>query len=201
MGPQPFGCGRPVAGSVCGASQSASMGPQPFGCGRCRATGGFQSRSPLQWGRNLSVAEGPRAGPFRTRRRGFNGAATFRLRKVRAHATEGHATRALQWGRNLSVAEGRWWAGEGGRRRRASMGPQPFGCGRRVPTPATVMRTALQWGRNLSVAEGSSLAPGALQICALQWGRNLSVAEGRGGAVRKVAAASMGPQPFGCGRR
>ena len=82
------------------------MGPQPFGCGRynlpaCRYTAlcfngaaTFRLRKAarvmeweyshawLQWGRNLSVAEGMSAVPGRAVSAGFNGAATFRLRKA-----------------------------------------------------------------------------------------------------------------------
>ena len=84
----------------------------------------------LQWGRNLSVAEGH--GHLYCRRavtRRFNGAATFRLRKE-----QGHRAAASPSG--------------------ASMGPQPFGCGRRLSTSCSAFSSLLQWGRNLSVAEG-----------------------------------------------
>ena len=132
------------------------MGPQPFGCGRYAATSPcVVIYRPLQWGRNLSVAEGSQmrrqACPFPR----------------------------LQWGRNLSVAEGAPCHANGTPARHASMGPQPFGCGRslriRIRCPAMI---ELQWGRNLSVAEG---APAL-------------------GPARQVGGASMGPQPFGCGR-
>ena len=59
----------------------------------------------------------------------------------------------------------------------------------------------LQWGRNLSVAEGPESPPLIREIQRLQWGRNLSVAEGSRPAENGAAhPASMGPQPFGCGR-
>ena len=132
----------------------------------------------LQWGRNLSVAEGRsdrqrgRGGP------GFNGAATFRLRKepdARAHKSDRHsfngaATFRLRKGEAIRDA---------GIARQASMGPQPFGCGR-PPTEIDVDEKVkvLQWGRNLSVAEGLSGAAYKLPRRQLQWGRNLSVAEG-----------------------
>ena len=61
----------------------------------------------------------------------------------------------------------------------------------------------LQWGRNLSVAEGGcQLRKQARLHRTLQWGRNLSVAEGPNRVPKfcKPAKASMGPQPFGCGR-
>ena len=60
----------------------ASMGPQLDSCGR---PGGFDPHGPymvLQWGRNLTVAEGPYS-------------VTWMMSIVE-----------LQWGRNLTVAEG-----------------------------------------------------------------------------------------------
>ena len=81
------------------------MGPQPFGCGRAQRHALGLIAPKLQWGRNLSVAEGSsvraRWGPIH----GFNGAATFRLRKA-APEPEPEPEPS------------------------ASMGPQPFGCGR-----------------------------------------------------------------------
>ena len=181
----------------------ASMGPQPFGCGRIHPQQERLRQVKLQWGRNLSVAEGtlfdapsqcgnqasmgpqpfgcgrPRAMARRNSRlASFNGAATFRLRKVYAASSRITACAVLQWGRNLSVAEGARTCHSNGprpgfngaatfrlRKGRlpdhrsrahgdASMGPQPFGCGR--------------------------LRPGVLG--------------------RLARSASMGPQPFGCGR-
>ena len=84
----------------------------------------------LQWGRNLSVAEGASAALAPNRYSGFNGAATFRLRKVQGAASSGGPASRLQWGRNLSVAEGQ-----------AALSDH-------------LKKAALQWGRNLSVAEG-----------------------------------------------
>ena len=82
------------------------MGPRPFGRGRrpWRPTRTRRGR-PLQWGRDLSVAEGT---------------------PPRGTAT---AFPRLQWGRDLSVAEGS--SGEPSDRiPSASMGPRPFGRGR-----------------------------------------------------------------------
>ena len=109
----------------------------------------------LQWGRNLSVAEGAAR-------------ATMARREAEA----------LQWGRNLSVAEGN------------------------EVTANIVNANLLQWGRNLSVAEGSPTIWLAPYDYPLQWGRNLSVAEGEPAAAPPPLPprASMGPQPFGCGR-
>ena len=59
------------------------------------------------------------------------------------------------------------------------MGPRPGGRGRMAAAMKAVISIMLQWGRNLSVAEGL--------LCA--------------GLRDLVVDASMGPQPFGCGRR
>ena len=202
MGPQPFGCGRYHVDEVGEFPVAASMGPQPFGCGRGRTA---------------------RPGARRPGR--FNGAATFRLRKA-GHSPAPHfGVSELQWGRNLSVAEGSMTAlksklilrfngaatfrlrkgaprPRARPRPRASMGPQPFGCGRdRHPGrpagggAASMGPQPFGCGRTLTVAKAYPGRP-------LQWGRNLSVAEGEGGGAQKESArvASMGPQPFGCGR-
>ena len=168
------GAGRPSAAPA----GRASMGPQPFGCGRDRMEATIDPQAWLQWGRNLSVAEGWPCGQDRARDCvRFNGAATFRLRKDIT----------------MRGAPPTW---------RASMGPQPFGCGRGSEDVLFFDAPMLQWGRNLSVAEGPS--PDALphDPATLQWGRNLSVAEGAtpSASLPRGATASMGPQPFGCGR-
>ena len=184
------------------------MGPQLDSCGRAnRRPFPLFSRAVLQWGRNLTVAEGI-----------MNAAIKRALSK-------------LQWGRNLTVAEGyandrRLWPCEGvasmgpqldscgrGRRRPdsssprrgplASMGPQLDSCGRCHPAAFRTARGALQWGRNLTVAEGShgevtlaflfiaSMGP-QLDSC----GRRHRLAE----RVFELELASMGPQLDSCGR-
>ena len=66
-----------------GLSMSASMGPQLDSCGRRHAGAANRLNTGLlQWGRNLTVAEGD------------------------AEATEATEAETLQWGRNLTVAEG-----------------------------------------------------------------------------------------------
>ena len=93
------------------------MGPQPFGCGRIVTWPCLFITRWLQWGRNLSVAEGATVRALRKAAAGFNGAATFRLRKA-SLVFETWTCFRLQWGRNLSVAEG--WRGRaaGGRLKR-----------------------------------------------------------------------------------
>ena len=146
---------------------TASMGPRPFGRGRVpRFFVLHRGAAPLQWGRDLSVAEGKDQAGF----------------IVDVHV--------LQWGRDLSVAEGAWRAqisdAPGGAsmgprpfgrgrvwrcplragRVSASMGPRPFGRGRRQAARLPAEGMTLQWGRDLSVAEGSLSAQGAApQVC------------------------------------
>ena len=178
------------------------MGPRPFGRGRVAARRAWSRQVLLQWGRDLSVAEGEAAhrqlNPSPSR---FNGAATFRSRK---------AFQCLPCLQCLAAA---------------SMGPRPFGRGRSIKDYSFVFMIKLQWGRDLSVAEGNMDAVGADDAAKLQWGRDLSVAEGPYGPcppattagfngaatfrsrkaakarqVRTLHAASMGPRPFGRGR-
>ena len=228
------------------------MGPQPFGCGRkniCICQVIFRG---LQWGRNLSVAEGETPPQTAGSRRRLQWGRNLSVAEGATRSSRAASGLPLQWGRNLSVAEGlleqRLMRGQ---RDVASMGPQPFGCGRawesdggRIsietlqwgrnlsvaegPIPekeradrkcfngaatfrlrkegrldlAPDFNRELQWGRNLSVAEGLASSVNGPNTGRLQWGRNLSVAEGthsvRRGIIR--CRASMGPQPFGCGR-
>ena len=76
MGPQLDSCGRAAADQYLAREFIASMGPQLDSCGR-----GAQSKSGLadtwlQWGRNLTVAEGCGAHGATMAASGFNGAAT-----------------------------------------------------------------------------------------------------------------------------
>ena len=59
MGPQLDSCGRELDAGVLLLRQVASMGPQLDSCGRRRVVaGGLFKNAWLQWGRNLTVAEG-----------------------------------------------------------------------------------------------------------------------------------------------
>ena len=178
------------------------MGPQPFGCGRINALDNIAAANLLQWGRNLSVAEGKPWEAALAAMRRFNGAATFRLRKGHAGITFGYVNAA-------------------------SMGPQPFGCGRsdasrcRSSSPRCFNGAAtfrlrkarcqpqtrrgclcFNGAATFRLRKAARLAPsgmargsfngaatfrlrkGGLGVkifcsnAALQWGRNLSVAEG-----------------------
>ncbi len=110
----------------------------------------------LQWGRDLEVAE--RAwewcdGVVRLLR--FNGAATWKSRKVACINPSENRFPLLQWGRDLEVAE----------RRYQRIGP-------------FLLDLSLQWGRDLEVAERRpDLQSESLGMWLLQWGRDLEVAE------------------------
>ena len=106
------------------------MGPRPFGRGRGNGITAWDRLAPLQWGRDLSVAEG-------------NG-----------QPRENGSPHALQWGRDLSVAEGAMPAASTTTPYGASMGPRPFGRGRLMACKGICATMPLQWGRDLSVAEG-----------------------------------------------
>ncbi len=77
---------------------------------------GSHSTQPLQWSRDLSIAETCGAGQrCRPRSPCFNGAAIFRSRKPQGHPPTIHPSASLQWSRDLSIAEttllpsaGRW---------------------------------------------------------------------------------------------
>ena len=59
MGPRPFGRGRFFRRVEAPPQTLASMGPRPFGRGRQMASKfGEMASASLQWGRDLSVAEG-----------------------------------------------------------------------------------------------------------------------------------------------
>ena len=58
MGPRPFGRGRPFSTSIPKSCTAASMGPRPFGRGRKKGFLLLATMTQLQWGRDLSVAEG-----------------------------------------------------------------------------------------------------------------------------------------------
>ena len=226
MGPRPFGRGRPASGRrrglrlpgfngaatfrprkaehrlVRAERRRASMGPRPFGRGRKYPDNTWAGTCQLQWGRDLSAAEGQAQQPFspghlvasmgprpfgrgrtagnavsQRAARSFNGAATFRPRKGGGGGNHSSAAKPLQWGRDLSAAEGLCAAAfECGRP--ASMGPRPFGRGRRRA--------------HLGDGGGSAASMGPRPF-----GR------GRRPAPRVSCAwrrASMGPRPFGRGR-
>ena len=155
------------------------MGPQPFGCGRVlpepclrrlrtcfNGAATFRLRKGELWSRKTSKV--PR----------FNGAATFRLRKGVVGVADFYTAMGFNGAATFRLRKAEW-VGAASARHAASMGPQPFGCGRERDLVIERRDLELQWGRNLSVAEGG----------------------GQGRPLGHVSFASMGPQPFGCGRR
>ena len=154
------------------------MGPRPFGRGRGFDVRKHDDAALLQWGRDLSAAEGSHS------------------------VNDPPAFAGLQWGRDLSAAEGALpstyvsvlWSFNGAatfRPRKAS----DHGCmldltscfngaatfrPRKVPADLTARLNALrlQWGRDLSAAEGHEHRLSKKNVSVLQWGRDLSAAEG-----------------------
>ena len=228
MGPRPFGRGRPLHCTLSLPLEFASMGPRPFGRGRtlppaAPAAAKQASMGPRPFGRGRSAAgaEGPDLIP------GVNGAATVWPRKESCRLWCNDTEDERQWGRDRLAAEGvvfgvmivmsaaRQWgrdrlAAEGCAPRRlhatamvASMGPRPFGRGRPCPRPTPQFHHARQWGRDRLAAEGSVVYPRlvgrpGVNGAATVWPRKgRSVRPGAG----RQALASMGPRPFGRGRR
>ena len=155
------------------------MGPRPFGRGRRRLTRGRGRRRSLQWGRDLSVAEGERrATPHLERLGASMGPRPFG--RGRCHRRRARGVAPV-----------------------ASMGPRPFGRGRMIGRySAFGADITLQWGRDLSVAEGREVVwPVRNDVIASMGPRPF----GRGRKVGQCATfveglASMGPRPFGRGR-
>ena len=180
MGPRPFGRGRPSESQAEYYRLAGFNGAATFRSRKASATRVCRYGSAgLQWGRDLSVAEG---------------------RDCEEHIAP---VMPLQWGRDLSVAEGRSSRAPGRCHVDASMGPRPFGRGRtsgcarstrsrgcfngaatfrsrKAPGRRTMHGRiiTLQWGRDLSVAEGVWQSATMTAPTPLQWGRDLSVAEG-----------------------
>ena len=202
------------------------MGPRPFGRGRAIHLIVHAVVLRLQWGRDLSVAEGhPTLRRRRPRRNASMGPRPFG-RGRGSRATRASSPRRLQWGRDLSVAEGldndflanahksfngaatfRSRKADAPRRaagpRAASMGPRPFGRGR----PVAWRRS---WGI-LASFNGAATFRSRKDLLSLLVARSQLASMGprpfgRGRRGRKSdfklsGPASMGPRPFGRGRR
>ena len=165
MGPRPFGRGRHVqvveqAGAGCGLQWGRDLSAAEG----MRVAGVYEPVCRLQWGRDLSAAEGSRRARRAISSTCFNGAATFRPRK--ANRVRGPRPDPP-----------------------ASMGPRPFGRGRDEYVVLGVVGVVLQWGRDLSAAEGMQTDMLSKMDISLQWGRDLSAAEG--GAERLVIRPAL----------
>ena len=161
MGPQLVRCGMSDKVNGIDTRLHASMGPQLVRCGMyglqrtfCPLTlcfngaatcslrnAALRSRDdigigPLQWGRNLFVAECGQHYDRRLLASGFNGAATCSLRNVEKATVGVEKATLLQWGRNLFVAECLAPQRNGKVVAVASMGPQLVRCGMCPPAPA-----------------------------------------------------------------
>ena len=95
----------------------------------------------LQWGRNLTVAEGGASGVGRSTTYRLQWGRNLTVAEGKAPAGDHGHTVGLQWGRNLTVAEGSRIACLCAFRRHASMGPQLDSCGRRVADSALAALT------------------------------------------------------------
>ena len=204
MGPRPFGRGRLLSGTYAFSVLEASMGPRPFGRGRITMVRRARAPHKLQWGRDLSVAEGAFGAAAGAGGEGFNGAATFRSRKdrrqVRRHPHDLASMGPRPFGRGrmpvLRQAQERLPV--------ASMGPRPFGRGRAAPGTGS-SRAALRrfngaatfrsrkGGRRLYAGAGSPRA----SMGPRPFGRGRSWPNSQRSPGAK---ASMGPRPFGRGR-
>ena len=165
------------------------------------STGAFVRQ--LQWGRDLSVAEGPSCRQKAARYTcGLQWGRDLSVAEGLFARVHGRSRTPLQWGRDLSVAEGpphnrgllpcacfngaaTFRSRKEGHHRQheahahASMGPRPFGRGREISSGEICTEVCkLQWGRDLSVAEGCHAEIRRSMKARLQWGRDLSVAEG-----------------------
>ena len=138
------------------------MGPQPFGCGRPLPTGIMATDEGFNGAATFRLRKGKTAKSLIRCGMGFNGAATFRLRKGRSEAKQEAAARA-------------------------SMGPQPFGCGRLPLAPNRPSIRRFNGAATFRLRKALACACRAIPYDVLQWGRNLSVAEGLGGRPELAA--------------
>ena len=93
----------------------------------------------LQWGRNLTVAEGMIWGEETSKMRMLQWGRNLTVAEGMFQRMRYLQAELLQWGRNLTVAEGNA-AGPGSARAGiASMGPQLDSCGRRSSTSRSTM--------------------------------------------------------------
>ena len=179
------------------------MGPRPFGRGRIGAGRPAGVFAELQWGRDLSVAEGPKPkAPAACIPLASMGPRPFGRGRDMLCGKLGRRRLWLQWGRDLSVAEGA------------------------LASILIEANSVLQWGRDLSVAEGPSRArrtrrraPGFNGAATFRSRKDAGPRNGRqpstrfngaatfrsrkGAHARPAGArrlASMGPRPFGRGR-
>ena len=179
MGPQPFGCGMLGHNPQALACRSASMGPQPFGCGM----NGVRDQVLIA----LRASMGPQpfgcgmGGVLEFRRilvARFNGAAAFRLRNVCLFFAAGTMQKSFNGAaafrlRNVRPASGGLWRGD-----RASMGPQPFGCGmRKNPRKSGGGLLSFNGAAAFRLRNVASSHSCIVPADTLQWGRSLSAAE------------------------
>ena len=160
----------------------------------------MRTRAPRQWGRDRLAAEGAWSAGCPPRPPRVNGAATVWPRKAPARYTSVAYGGRRQWGRDRLAAEG-WGAAHNEGRAPASMGPRPFGRGRRgTPRvdprmPGGVNGAATVWPRK--VAGPQRVFPRDIRVngAATVWPRKGLVSISLGDACTGVnGAATVWPR-------
>ena len=132
----------------------------------------------LQWGRNLTVAEGMDAFERLFKKSKLQWGRNLTVAEGADDLLGTFTMKSLQWGRNLTVAEGLAAQAIGDRRRATSMGPQLDSCGRKGLISRLEEVKATSMGPQLDSC-GRIIGIGYRgKTDLLQWGRNLTVAEG-----------------------
>ena len=173
--------GRHSAGWRC--CPGASMGPPPFGDGKLQQEAGSERANLASMGPPpFGDGKGHYFASCSSTYASFNGATAFRRWKASANPILLRSAYALQWGHRLSAMES--W-------------PKPDGGWLQD-------RLLLQWGHRLSAMESPLFLPsdrfgygfnGATAF--RRWKERLTVASSQG----THRLASMGPPPFGDGKR
>ena|SRR5579883_108748 len=165
------------------------MGPRSGDCGNKRARAGRPPGSPLQWGRDLEIAE--IRFHFRVKSFGlsrFNGAAIWRSRKCECHIkilkSDPSFNGAAIWRSRKFPTWTPSWSGP------TSFNGAAIWRSRKSRGLAgdKLIATMLQWGRDLEIAEMLAIPVLLLARGPLQWGRDLEIAEMGG------AGSGLGPR-------
>ena len=155
------------------------MGPRPFGRGRRGRRRGERSGLRLQWGRDLSAAEGRRDDHTRTISHGLQWGRDLSAAEGNgAPLMPVHNSWRLQWGRDLSAAEGRVRVSLTGRvicfNGAATFRPRKGHAARLFSRS----RCSFNGAATFRPRKGIRFRPRHSRGRGLQWGRDLSAAEG-----------------------
>ena len=179
------------------------MGPRPFGRGRATARSASILALALQWGRDLSVAEGILVYADRHDARSLQWGRDLSVAEGEIKSPPASEIVKLQWGRDLSVAEGGARKGRVAQLGRSFNGAATFRSRKAYSRPKCLVCSGrFNGAATFRSRKGSSARFQVRASTTLQWGRDLSVAEGglAYAVVIAVPLASMGPRPFGRGR-